>query len=178
MTKLEQRGDLVKKIEIKYFSTDYDVRTLGMDDVGMIYDFCKKNMQYYAYCGRNISVEVIENDITIAPPGIPMKQKDYIGFFDDEVLVAIMDLIDGYPEADSVYIGFFMMNSELQGNGIGSKIVADCLEYLRNKGFNRCLLGIDKDNPQSNHFWRKNGFEIIKEVELDEGMILVAEKQL
>lgn len=38
--------------------------------------------------------------------------------------------------------------------------------------------GIDKDNPQSNHFWRKNGFEIIREVEIEEGMILVAEKQL
>ena len=39
-------------------------------------------------------------------------------------------------------------------------------------------LGIDKDNPQSNYFWRKNGFEVIREVEIEEGIILVAEKQL
>ena len=46
-----------------------------------------------------------------------------------------------------------------------------------NKVF-RSQLGIDKDNPQSNHFWRKNGFEVIREVEIEEGIILVAEKQL
>ena len=42
----------------------------------------------------------------------------------------------------------------------------------------RVLLGIDKENPQSNHFWTKNGFSVIKEVEQEEGTILVAEKIL
>ena len=42
----------------------------------------------------------------------------------------------------------------------------------------RFLLGIDKENPQSNHFWAKNGFSVIREVEQDEGTILVAEKCL
>ena len=40
------------------------------------------------------------------------------------------------------------------------------------------MLGIDKNNPQSNHFWRKNGFEVIREVVQEEGTILVAEKEL
>jgi len=52
------------------------------------------------------------------------------------------------------------------------------LKYLSEQGFKKCQLGIDKDNPQSNHFWRKNGFEVIREVEIEEGLILVAEKQL
>ena len=39
-------------------------------------------------------------------------------------------------------------------------------------------LGIDKGNPQSNHFWNKNGFLVIKEVDQDGGTILVAEKTL
>ena len=52
------------------------------------------------------------------------------------------------------------------------------IKYLSEQGFQKCQLGIDKDNPQSNHFWRKNGFEVIREVEIEEGIILVAEKQL
>ena len=41
-----------------------------------------------------------------------------------------------------------------------------------------CRLGIDKDNPQSNRFWKKNGFEVIREVKQENGTVLVAEKNL
>jgi hypothetical protein len=39
-------------------------------------------------------------------------------------------------------------------------------------------LGIDKENPQSNYFWQKNAFEIIREVQQEDGVILVAERIL
>lgn len=168
----------MKKIEISQFSKQYDVRRLHFDDVEMIYAFCKSNTQYYAYCGKDISYELIESDMTIAPPGIPMERKYYIGFFEGGRLVAVMDLIDGYPDETCAYVGFFMMNRDLQGAGIGSGIIAEVLDYLKKQGFERCRLGIDKSNPQSNHFWRKNGFEVIREVVREEGTVLVAERQL
>ena len=80
---------------------------------------------------KNLLYELIEKDIEITPPGIPIEQKYYIGFFDNDKLVAVMDLVDGYPTCDYVYIGFFMMDCDLQGNGIGSKIVSESLEYNR-----------------------------------------------
>lgn len=168
----------MKIIDIKKLSKNYDVRKLNIDDAQMIYSFCKRNTQYYEYCGKEISIELIENDLEITPPGIPIEQKYYIGFFDNSKLVAIMDLIEGYPDCDYAYIGFFMMNYELQGRGIGSIIISEALEYLHEQSFQKAQLGIDKNNPQSNHFWRKNGFEVIREVEMEEGIILVAEKQL
>ena len=168
----------MEKIDIKKLSKRYDVRKMNLEDVDMIYTFCKSNTQYYEYCGKELSIELIERDLQITPPGIPMEQKYYIGFFENRTLVAIMDLEDGYPDSSYAYIGFFMMNSELQGKGIGSQIISEALDYLRGLGFKKCQLGIDKENPQSNHFWRKNGFEVIREVALEEGVILVAEKQL
>ena len=71
-----------------------------------------------------------------------------------------------------------MMNYEMQGNGIGTQIITEVFKYLKELGFQKCMLGIDKDNPQSNHFWRKNGFEIVREVLQEEGTILVAERKL
>lgn len=168
----------MRKLEINNFSSEYDVRQLNFEDVEMIYTFCKSNKQYYKYCGKEISIELIKSDLDITPPGISMEQKYYIGFFDDNNLIAIMDLIDGYPDSNYVYIGFFIMNFKLQGNGIGSKIVLEVLEYVHKQGFQKCQLGIDKDNPQSSHFWSKNGFEVIREVKIKEGTILVAEKEL
>lgn len=168
----------MRKIEIRKLSKRYDVRKLNSDDIQMIYSFCKRNTQYYKYCGKELTIELIEKDLEITPPGIPIEQKYYIGFFDNANLVAVMDLEDGYPNSEYVYIGFFMMDCELQGKGIGSIIISEALEYLHEQGFQKSQLGIDKDNPQSNHFWRKNGFEVIREVEIEEGIILVAEKQL
>ena len=99
----------MKEIDIKKLSKRYTVRKLNLDDVQMIYAFCKRNTQYYEYCGKEPSIELIEKDIEITPPGIPIEQKYYIGFFDNDKLVAVMDLVDGYPTCDYVYIGFFMM---------------------------------------------------------------------
>lgn len=166
------------KIDINKFSNKYDVRKLQHDDVELIYSFCKSNTQYYQYCGKEPSVELIERDLEITPPGFPIEQKYYIGFFDGDKLVAVMDLEDGYPDEDYAYIGFFMMNSELQGKGIGTQIISEIFEYLRKLGFRKCMLGIDKDNPQSNHFWKKNGFEVVREVVQEESTILVAVREL
>lgn len=168
----------MQNIELGMLSQTYTVRTLDADDVELIYTLCKGNTQYYEYCGKDISVELIQSDLKITPPGIPPDQKYYVGFFDGDKLVAVMDLIDGYPNSSYAFIGFFMMDRALQGLGIGSRIISEVLTCLRNRGFKTCQLGIDKDNPQSNHFWRKNGFEVIREVALDEGIVLLAEKQL
>ncbi len=168
----------MKDIVINELSTKYTIRRLDLSDIDLIYTLCKGNSQYYEYCGKEPSVELIESDLRITPPGIPIEQKYYIGFFEDDVLVAVMDLIDGYPDGESAFIGFFMMNKDMQGQGIGSQIVTETLQYLKEKEIKRCQLGIDKDNPQSNHFWRKNGFKVIREVTQEQGTILVAEKQL
>lgn len=168
----------MQRIEVKNLSKKYDIRKLNNADVELIYTFCKSNTQYYEYCGKDLSMELIENDLIIAPPGIPTEQKYYVGFFEKGELIAVMDLIAGFPDENTAYIGFLMMNSALQGVGIGSGIVSEVLGCLKGYGFQKCRLGIDKANPQSNHFWKKNGFEVIREVALDEGIILVAEKQL
>ena len=166
------------KIDIQLLSERYSVRRLDEGDIPMIFSFCRENTQFYECCGRETDAEQIENDMKIAPPGITMDRKYYIGFFDGDRLAAVMDLIDGYPEPDCAYIGFFMMNRSLQGRGIGSAVILEAFAYLKELGFQSCRLGIDKANPQSTHFWKKNGFEVIREIEMDEGVILLAEKQL
>lgn len=165
-------------LDITKLSSKYHVRKLTEDDIPLIYGLCLKNQQYYEYCEKQPTIELIKSDLTITPPGIDSSKKYYIGFFDENTLVAVMDLIDGYPDEENAFIGFFMMNIEFQGSGIGSFVINEVLNYLKANHFLAVRLGIDKDNPQSNHFWKKNGFSIIKEVPQDEGVILLAERTL
>ena len=165
-------------IDITMLSNQYSVRRLADSDADDVLDFCLKNTLYYQYCGAGTSKEQVLNDLHITPQGVDISDKYYVGFFNDREMVAVLDLIDGYPESDIGYIGFFMMNAALQGKQIGSGIIQDVCAYLKQNGKTAIRLAIARDNPQANHFWKKNGFIVIKEVDRDGWIVLVAEKKL
>lgn len=168
----------MKRIDIERLSDTYQVRALKLDDVPMILGFCREQTQYYAYCGEEITAERIEHDLLFVPPGFEMERKFYVGFFEGDKLTAVMDFLYGYPDDACAFIGFFMVRQGLQGRGVGSRIAARAFEYLKAQDIETCRLAIDGGNPQSKHFWRKNGFDVVNTVRQEEGTILVAEKRL
>ena len=168
----------MKNIQIEKLSDSYMIRRLTDVDVPMLYAWMLRNDQYFRYCGGSTTPERVRQDLTLCPPGTTPAQKHYVGFFDAGTLVAVMDLIDGYPDADTAFIGFFMMNKDLQGQGTGTAIVREVLAALRALGYTAVRLGIDKENPQSNHFWRKNGFTVLREAAQERGIVLLAERCL
>ena len=165
-------------LNISGFSSRYAVRFLRDGDADDILALCLRNTQYYAYCGKQPSRELILSDLHVTPPGKDLSSKYYVGFYGGGTLTAVLDLIEAYPDESACFIGFFMMNKELQGRQIGSGIIRALCEYLREVGFASVLLAIDKGNPQSAHFWKKNGFAVIREIEQDGGTLLLAEKAL
>ena len=138
------------------------------------------NTLYFRYCGGDAvpSEQSLLRDMSIVPGKKTLEDKYYVGFYRGETLAAMMDLIDGYPEDDIAFVGFFMMDISLQGTGEGTKIISRLCAELKNQGIHRVRLGIDKGNPQSTHFWRKNGFQVIREVPQGDGVILLAERSL
>ena len=103
------------------------------------------------------SLEGLATDLVECPPGKELSDKYFLGFWDKERLVAILDLIDGYPTAEIAYIGLFMVDSRLAGQGLGSKIIAELLSQLATY-FKKMRLGYVESNSQSSHFWSKVGF--------------------
>lgn len=165
-------------IDISKLSRCYWVRILEQSDVDMIREICEQNTIFYKYTEARPTRENILADMQATPPGIDLSAKYYFGFFDNQELIAVMDLVDGYPKPEIAYIGFFMMNPYCQGKQIGTAIIDEVIEYLRSAGKTSVRLAIDKGNPQSTHFWKKNGFEVISEAEVNGWTKLVAERKL
>lgn len=163
---------------IQELSRHYYVRLLDDSDAEDILNLCRENEQFYRYSAAEPAMEQVLNDLHITPPGISLSDKYYVGFYRDKELIAVMDLIDGYPEKDIAYIGFFMMKKELQGQGTGTEIIQEVSAYLKQHGKTMIRLGIDQGNPQSAHFWKKNGFHVTHGSERDGHKILAAEKEL
>ena len=165
-------------LDITKLSSRYRVRRMSDADAEEILAFCRENTLFYEYCQAQPTGEQVLRDLRVTPPGVGPSAKYYLGFFDGDMLAAVLDLIEGYPDEKSCFIGFFMMNARLQGRQLGSALIGELCARLKEHGFAAVRLGIDKGNPQSTHFWKKNGFRVVKEVEREGWTVLVAEKTL
>ena len=151
---------------ISCISNKYIVKNIEENNIDDVYNLCKCNPTYYAYCPPNVTKDSIKEDMKALPINKTLEDKFYVGLYDDENLVAILDLILDYPNTDSAFIGFFMMSKEYQGKGIGSTIIQEILQYLKQIGYIQVELAYAKNNKQSESFWLKNKFERTgKEVE-------------
>ena len=146
-----------RRIFLKQFSNVYQVRSLTKGDLSCILELCKTNPYYYQHCPPNPTFETIKQDMVALPPRTTKKDKRYVGFFSENELIAVLDLILNYPNSESCFIGFFMMHKKYQGQGIGSQIVQNVLEYLK-EFYKTVHLGYVSTNEQAKRFWLKNGF--------------------
>ena len=147
----------MQKMEIQALSRTYQVKRIKAPDLPAVFALCSGNPRYYRHCPPFVSLESIQEDMDALPPGKEMIDKYYLGFWDADRLIAVMDLILAYPDKQTAFIGFFMTESAIQGKGIGSAIIEDACSYIK-LHFSNIRLGYVKENMQSKNFWEKNGF--------------------
>ncbi len=139
-------------------SSRFQVRLLTAADVPDVLRLCQGNPLFYQYCPPFVSESGILEDMEKLPPRTVPEDKYYLGYFEKGQLVGVMDLIRGYPEPGAAFIGFFMTEAARQGQGLGSQIIEDLCTFLTRQRCPFIRLGWVEGNPQSEHFWHKNGF--------------------
>ena len=139
-------------------SARYAVRRLTEADLPALLALCRSNPLYYRHCPPAPSAESLLGDLAALPPRRTLADKYYLGFFDGETLIAVLDLIPGFPKPEIAFWGFFMLRAERQGRGEGSALVSELCAALARRGFRAVRLGWVRGNPQAERFWKKNGF--------------------
>ncbi len=145
-------------MQIEKLSDSYHVRTLTSDDIMVILELAKQNTLFYQHCPPMVSYQSIAEDLKALPPNTTYDDKYYLGFFLDDTLIAIMDLIFNYPDQQTAFIGLFMVAKNMQNKGIGSKIIQEASAFIKQAGYAHIRLGYVKTNHQSKAFWQKNAF--------------------
>lgn len=170
----------MRRINITNFSSIYRVRFLGANDIEEIERLCLSNPQYYRYHSIELNRELILEDMTILPDGKTAEDKYFVGYYDEHrTLIAVLDLIDGYPAADTVYIGLFMVDAKVSKKGVGTAVICELCDSLAQIGFHSVRLAYGSQNPQSTRFWQKNGFAPVKQANHKKyGRLIVAERIL
>ena len=155
-------------MEIKNLSKSFVVRKLTEENLDEMLALCEKNTLFYKHCPPPPTKENLREDLYALPPNKTMADKFFVGFYDKNALVAICDIIKGYPNEDTIFIGLLMLDYALQGKGVGTQIVKELFDYFKEQGFKSIELSYIKGNPQSKAFWHKNGFvETGREVEME-----------
>lgn len=167
------------RIKVEKLSSRFEVRQFTEMDIPAVYALCKGNPTYYKHMKMEPTPDNLKSVLTELPSGKTIEDKLFAGFYEEGSLTAILDLITGYPDADTALIGWFMMDKMRQGRGIGSGIVEDISACLKKEGFSYVRLGYIKGNAESEGFWKKNGFVPTgEEVRTDDYTIIVMKKSL
>ena len=93
----------------------YPVRRLTEADAAQVCTLMQGNPLFYRYHPPQPTPESIRTGMTALPPGKAMEDKWFVGFYDGDCLIAVMDLILNYPAADTAFIGLFMTAHDRQG---------------------------------------------------------------
>ena len=162
-TQFRQAIDYESKssLNIEALSTSHQVRRITQADISDVYALCKSNQKYYAYTNAAPTVESLTEIISSVPEGAGMNDKYFVGFYNRDRLIAVLDLITGYPEKNDAFIGWFMVDGQLQRQGIGSQIFADVRAAMTGQGYDYLSLYCEKENSEAIAFWQSQGFDAI-----------------
>lgn len=154
-------GSLLPQFNIRYFN---------QSDYPQLYSFMKNNSDYFrCVSGHPAAYDEVVSGISEMPPAVLPNQKHYIGIWEGDILIAVIDFIEKYPSPEYIYIGLFIINNSLHKKGIGKSIFEALKISAQKCGFSKLRLGCVTDNISGMSFWHSLKF---CEVKLCDGDLL------
>lgn len=164
----------------KYFKNfEFEVKKLNENNIFEVFEICKNNKKYYKkYLCDKATLEEVSTIFTALPPNTETSQKYVLGFYSENKLTAFADIITGYPTKTSGMIGLFMVEPNLQRQGIGRKIVQKIFEVLKTLNLENCEIGVIDNNIEGINFWKKMGFSEYATKKQDNLTLIKMQKKL
>jgi len=143
-------------LDIQALSTTFDVREVHDSAVTDVQLLARSNRRYWRELGERPTRAAMTAIIKDVPEGAT--EKHFLGFYDeDDELVAVMDLICGYPDSTGALVRWFTVAADRHRQGIGSQLFADVRAALAAQGVTHLMLQVP-DHEGSLDFWVEQGF--------------------
>ena len=150
--------------ELKKQLSEYEIKPITKSNFGKVfYEVYNTNQDYSILTeGKESTIETSIKDIDEVPPGFDIKQKIFVGIWENDKVIGVLDLIKGYPSENCLWIGLLMINGEMHCKKIGSKIVTAIQKASTIVGYTSIQIAVHENNANGMAFWRKHGFEKIR----------------
>jgi ribosomal protein S18 acetylase RimI-like enzyme len=105
--------------------------------------------------------------LMMRPEGVKAAQKKVLGLWDAEQLVAVVDLLRGYPNEHTAFIGLLEVHRRHRGKGAGAAAYRGVEEYVGREWpevRTLRLAVVDTNAEEAQGFWERQGFAQTGEV--------------
>lgn len=79
----------------------------------------------------------------------------------DDQIMGFFDLYHGYPDKDTIWIGIFVIDKDMQGKKYGQEVIRSFCDECKKSDWRSIGLGVYLKNWKGLRFWNNNGFNKI-----------------
>jgi ribosomal protein S18 acetylase RimI-like enzyme len=154
-------------------------RPLTHQDIPEIVAFEETARDYYALIGEaQPNEQSTKNAMETLPPGRCPADKHFLGVFQQENMIALVDLVEGYPDGETLYIGLLVISQENRHKGYGTVILHEIQQMAQNKNLHFLELAVHDANDIGRAFWDKTGFKPQRSAEVNGKAVTVMRKDV
>ena len=110
---------------------------------------------FHAINGRDIPVAEIR---TALPPGRAVDDKFFFALVKDDRVAGMIDIIRGYPEPATWFLGFLYLAKDARGKGAGRSALQALYGWVRTQGGSALRLGVVEGNTRARWLYATEGF--------------------
>lgn len=105
------------------------------------------------------------------PEHVTSGTKRVFGIERGSELIAVVELLDGFPRRGEWYVGLLLVVPPLRREGLGTKIWVGLRDWIRSQGGAVVRLVVQKQNRRALTFWERQEFHVEQEVVMSIGML-------
>jgi GNAT superfamily N-acetyltransferase len=142
-------------------AVDLDLRDLTADDVDCLQQLLESVPEYAErITGYPPGPTDALSTLIGTPPDFDIRGKRGLGLWDGSRLVAFIDVLLGYPDPRTAYVGLLVVHGACQRRGLGRHLHRSLLNALQQEGsIERLRVGIiSRDEGASEPFWIAMGY--------------------
>ncbi|HEU0036343.1 MAG TPA: GNAT family N-acetyltransferase [Kofleriaceae bacterium] len=99
--------------------------------------------------------------LTELPPGHPAERKHVWALFAADGPLAVIDILEGYPDAESWYLGLIFVAPAARDGRLGTTILASLAEHVVESGGTKLRLAVVSANLGARRLYDRLGFTFV-----------------
>ncbi|MBF7688830.1 GNAT family N-acetyltransferase [Acinetobacter sp. EC24] len=130
--------------------------------------------------GKLPNNDAIDQDLLAVPQGCSLDAKFFYGIYEKTQMIGCLDLIRGYPNENTIFIGLLLFITARQGLGYGPQALEFVIQKAIQWNCPQLRIAIVQSNIKAISFWLREGFVEIYRKDSQEFIapIIVMERSL
>ena len=141
----------------------WEVRAVGEEDLEEVLSLLESNVEYGALWAERPSLDTLRRDLSALPPRCEPEQKHYVALRREGKVRSVLDWVEDYPRAHTLWIGLLMVEGSAHRQGVGRTVTQALSAAAGEAGMDKLRLGCLKENEQGRAFWKALGFRDVRE---------------